>query len=75
MAQDFQDGPACRAGGFAIVGHTGLAAREQRPADVRGSRMCFAQTAQLDHGRVAVGDRNRETDKAALADIQLRADG
>ena len=52
-----------------------VAAREQRPADVRGGGVFVAQAAQLGHGRFAVVYGDRQANEAALADLELRADG
>ncbi|KGD23812.1 xaa-Pro dipeptidase domain protein [Burkholderia pseudomallei] len=71
MAQHFENRPAGGAGRLAVVGHPGLAAREQRPADVRRARMLGAQPLQFGHRRVAVLDGDRVCDEAALADVEF----
>jgi hypothetical protein len=71
MPQHFEYRPASRARRFAIVRHTGLAARQQGPADVRGGGILFAQASQFDHRRIAVRDRDRVSDETALADFEF----
>lgn len=42
---------------------------------MRRRRMFGAQAFEFAHGGIAIGNGNREGDKAALADIDFRADG
>ncbi len=71
MPQHFEYRPAGGARRFAVVRHAGLAARQQSPADVRGGGVLFAQAAQFGHRRIAVRDRDRVGDEAALADFEF----
>ncbi|MGF6415186.1 hypothetical protein OKW37_006921 [Paraburkholderia sp. MM5482-R2] len=71
MPQHFENRPARGTGRLAVVGHAGLAAREQRPTHMRRGRMFVAQTLQFGHRGIAIGDRDRVRDEAALANLEF----
>jgi hypothetical protein len=75
MAQHFENGAPRGAGRLAVVRHAGLAARQQRPAHVRGRGMLLAQAAQHLHCGVAVGNGHGTGEEAAFADVEFRGDG